>query len=75
MVASCYTKILTSSGLLPWDSWGLMLGEDGTLTEAQLGLLDRVARALQTGDEAQIAGLYNGEPGLQLPAAMVVAGM
>ncbi len=38
--------------LLPWDSWGLMTGPDGTFGAEQTTLLDRVAALTLAGDGA-----------------------
>jgi hypothetical protein len=60
--------------MLPWDVWGLVQGDDNSLTAEQYALLDRLAHALVEGDEAEVARLYREEPGLAVPPEMVVAG-
>ncbi len=44
------------------------------LSKEQYELLDKVARALAAGDEAEIVRLYNEEPGLRVPGELLVPG-
>lgn len=66
---------LNDAEMLPWDVWGLMAYDDESVTPVQYELLDRVARALVDGDEAEIVRLYRDEPGLKVPEEMLVAGI
>jgi hypothetical protein len=55
--------------LLPWDCWGLIEGEDKSLSEDDMALLDRVAALALAGDEAfsALRALYEGEARLRVP--------
>jgi hypothetical protein len=55
--------------LLPWDCWGLIEGEDKSLSEDDMALLDRVAALTLAGNEAFPAtrALYEGEARLRVP--------
>jgi hypothetical protein len=55
--------------LLPWDCWGLIEGEDQSLSEDDMALLDRVAALTLAGNEAFSAmrALYEGEARLRVP--------
>lgn len=66
---------LNGAEMLPWDVWGLVDVEDGSLTHERWDLLDRVARALKAGDEVETVRLYREETGLRVPPDMMVAGI
>jgi hypothetical protein len=55
--------------LLPWDCWGLIEGEDKSLSEEDMALLDRVAALTLAGNEAfsEMRALYAGEARLRVP--------
>jgi hypothetical protein len=56
--------------LLPWDSWGLMEGEDKDLSPEDCALLD-CAATLTLADNASFLAMhdfYDGEPRLRVPA-------
>jgi hypothetical protein len=55
--------------LLPWDCWGLVEGEDKSLSEDDMALLDRVAALTLAGNEAfsAVRALYEGEARLRVP--------
>lgn len=66
---------LNGAEMLPWDVWGLMTVDQDALSEADLELLDAVARALQSDDTAEIHRLYAADDRLRVPAEMMVAGI
>lgn len=58
--------------LLPWDSWGVMEGEDKTLSPDDFALLDRAAALTLAGNEEFLAmrGFYDDEPRLRVPGTI-----
>jgi hypothetical protein len=55
--------------LLPWDCWGLIEGEDKSLSQDDMALLDRVAALTLAGNEAfpALRALYEDEARLRVP--------
>ena len=61
---------LNKTEMVLWDYWGLM--EQERPSGEDLVLLDRVAEATLSGDGSfdEVRALYEGEPGLQVPASV-----
>lgn len=61
---------LNDMELLPWDSWGAMVGPDKAISEETNALLDRVAALTLDPDQhfAELRALYDGDPRLHVPA-------
>jgi hypothetical protein len=56
--------------LLPWDSWGLMLGSDESISVEDRAFLDHVAALTLAGDESfgEVRALYKSEARVRVPA-------
>ena len=61
---------LNNAEMLPWDTWGAMDRPDQPPSPEQLAFLDRVAEQTRAPDAhfAELRALYDGDPGLQVPA-------
>jgi hypothetical protein len=54
--------------LLPWDSWGMILGDDDELSNEDLELLDQVAeKTWEDVDYQAIRSVYESEAGIKVP--------
>jgi hypothetical protein len=64
---------LNKMELLPWDSWGLILGYDQDISADGLALLDRVAALCQSGDDAfdKVRALYDTDERVRVPPVFV----
>ncbi len=67
---------LNKMELLPWDSWGLIEGEDEGLSQEDMALLDRVAALTSGGDAAfrEMRSTYEGDERLRVPAVITSYG-
>jgi hypothetical protein len=60
---------LNKTELLPWDGWGLIEGDDQSLSPADWALLDRAAVLTQSDDSLfhEMRSTYLSETGLRVP--------
>jgi hypothetical protein len=62
---------LNKMELLPWDCWGLILGDDQDISADGLALLDRVAALCQSDAFDEVRALYDTDERVRIPPVFV----